>query len=292
MCTNATTLPKHEDRATESRWTSEGFAPWKFACLTASSHCSRRRPEPPVASFALRGEICGRFSGSLSQHQGPKAGTCHARPTGRHCVKFFCVVSRIRCLLASSARVSRPRPSGRRPTLRMARPRLQGSGRRGRGRLAGPAAATARGGSDALLQFAKEQAREFHVALRQMVDASEPGETLLVPLRMTPVKGWSSNSLTLMGDAVHLMPPTGSHGGNNALRDAALLGRARQEAAQGAIPVGDALARYQQEMLAYSSREVRAALRMLRLSLTRNPLIRVPLLKVLPVLHPVFQGSD
>src|SRR5437667_946362 len=49
MCTNATTLPKHEDRATESRWTSEGFAPWKFACLTASSHCSRRRPEPPVA---------------------------------------------------------------------------------------------------------------------------------------------------------------------------------------------------------------------------------------------------
>src|SRR5436309_13717881 len=33
----------------ESRWTSEGFAPWKFACLTASSHCSRRRPEPPVA---------------------------------------------------------------------------------------------------------------------------------------------------------------------------------------------------------------------------------------------------
>ncbi len=153
-------------------------------------------------------------------------------------------------------------------------------------------AATARGGSDALLQFAKEQAREFHVALRQMVDASEPGETLLVPLRMTPVKGWSSNSLTLMGDAVHLMPPTGSHGGNNALRDAALLGRALQEAAQGAIPVGDALARYQQEMLAYSSREVRAALRMLRLSLTRNPLIRVPLLKVLPVLHPVFQGSD
>lgn len=148
------------------------------------------------------------------------------------------------------------------------------------------------GGSDALLQFAKEQAREFHVALRQMVDASEPGETLLVPLRMTPVKGWSSNSLTLMGDAVHLMPPTGSHGGNNALRDAALLGRALQEAAQGAIPVGDALARYQQEMLAYSSREVRAALRMLRLSLTRNPLIRVPLLKVLPVLHPVFQGSD
>jgi len=135
------------------------------------------------------------------------------------------------------------------------------------------------GGSDALLQFAKEQAREFHVALRQMVDASEPGETLLVPLRMTPVKGWSSNSLTLMGDAVHLMPPTGSHGGNNALRDAALLGRALQEAAQGAIPVGDALARYQQEMLAYSSREVRAALRMLRLSLTRNPLIRVPLLK-------------
>ncbi len=122
---NATTLPKHEDRATESRWTSEGFAPWKFACLTASSHCSRRRPEPPVASFALRGEICGRFSGSLSQHQGPKAGTCHARPTGRHCVKFFCVVSRIRCLLASSARVSRPRPSGRRPTLRMTRPRLQ-----------------------------------------------------------------------------------------------------------------------------------------------------------------------
>src|SRR5207245_7336682 len=60
-------------------------------------------------------------------------------------------------------------------------------------------AATARGGSDALLQFAKEQAREFHVALRQMVDASEPGETLLVPLRMTPVKGWSSNSLHAHG---------------------------------------------------------------------------------------------
>jgi hypothetical protein len=56
------------------------------------------------------------------------------------------------------------------------------------GMLSSPAS---QGNSNALLQFAAEQVREFHPSLRRIVDAAQPEDTLLVPLRASPrVKEW------------------------------------------------------------------------------------------------------
>jgi 2-polyprenyl-6-methoxyphenol hydroxylase-like FAD-dependent oxidoreductase len=73
-------------------------------------------------------------------------------------------------------------------------------------------------------------------------------------------------SFTLMGDAIHLMPPFGAYGGNPAFRDAALLGQVLEEAAHGLVPIENAFTSYQKLMLEYSSGEVRSAQRMMTMT--------------------------
>lgn len=63
-----------------------------------------------------------------------------------------------------------------------------------------------------------------------------------------------------MGDAVHVMPPFGAHGGNTALRDAALLA-GKLTAGQ---PLEPAIAAYQEEMIAYAFARSRGSMTMMR----------------------------
>jgi 2-polyprenyl-6-methoxyphenol hydroxylase-like FAD-dependent oxidoreductase len=65
-----------------------------------------------------------------------------------------------------------------------------------------------------------------------------------------------------VGDAVHTMPPFRAHGGDTALRDAALLGGKLADAfADGASPgaVGAALASCRDEMIPYAFAAVDSA---------------------------------
>ena len=56
--------------------------------------------------------------------------------------------------------------------------------------------------------------------------------------------------MTLVGDAIHNMPPTGGEGANMALKDAATLCAALTAAEPSSLT--DALADYQSQMLSYA----------------------------------------
>jgi 2-polyprenyl-6-methoxyphenol hydroxylase-like FAD-dependent oxidoreductase len=126
----------------------------------------------------------------------------------------------------------------------------------------------------------------FDPVLRRFVLEAEPDDTLLLPLRVSAnTSQWTSPHLTLMGDAAHLMPPFGAHGGNTALRDAALL-TAWIDADSSVAVLRSRLNHYQQEVLKYGSKQVKSASSMMRATLSDNWVLRFILLSVLPRLRP------
>jgi 2-polyprenyl-6-methoxyphenol hydroxylase-like FAD-dependent oxidoreductase len=113
----------------------------------------------------------------------------------------------------------------------------------------------------------------WHPDLRRMLAECDLDSVLLVPHQTcVPVAAWPSTNVTLLGDALHSMPPVGELGGNAALRDASLLcatlAAVRDE--QGALV--PALHRYEAEMRVCGYAAVRAALRTQRQGLRNNRL--------------------
>lgn len=139
----------------------------------------------------------------------------------------------------------------------------------------------------ALHQQAVALAQRFHPAIRELVAQAEPEYTR--PARFAVAqrpRHWPMSRATLMGDAVHVMPPFGAHGGNTALRDAALLaGKLRQVARGGSAAA--ALAEYQHEMTGYAFEAVESAAKSMRRLTDSSRLQRWFLLRLLPRLHPV-----
>lgn len=60
---------------------------------------------------------------------------------------------------------------------------------------------------------------------------------------------WRGTAVTLLGDAIHAMPPVGGLGGNAALADASSLHRAILRISKGQVPLEAGLREYEQEML-------------------------------------------
>lgn len=66
--------------------------------------------------------------------------------------------------------------------------------------------------------------------------------------------------VTLLGDAIHAMPPSRGSGGNTALRDASLLSRSLITVARQGTPLRQALHDYEIEMVHYGFDAVRASM--------------------------------
>ncbi|WP_203786223.1 FAD-dependent oxidoreductase [Paractinoplanes rishiriensis] len=107
---------------------------------------------------------------------------------------------------------------------------------------------------------------------RDLLAASDPGSVAAFPFVFPGALGpWRSDRITLIGDAVHPMPPTAGAGASTALVDA---GHLSADLAEASVPV--ALARFQNRMLAYAPAavdEARPALDWQRR--LANPLLRV-----------------
>lgn len=100
-----------------------------------------------------------------------------------------------------------------------------------------------------LWELARERSRGFHGDLVRLVEHGDPGVTLPVSIRMSiPVEPWPTTNATLLGDALHTMPPTAGVGANTALCDANLLCDRLSAVARGQLPLLDALADYEHKV--------------------------------------------
>ncbi|HZA15380.1 MAG TPA: FAD-dependent monooxygenase [Pseudonocardiaceae bacterium] len=124
--------------------------------------------------------------------------------------------------------------------------------------------------------------------LRELVDTADPDSVSYFRFNaadpdaeLTP---WPSGPVTALGDAVHVMPPTGGRGASTAIRDAGLLTRALSAAAEGHSTLGLAVHHFERGMAGYAPQAVRASLAPLiwqrRL---RGPLVYHVARTVLPV---------
>jgi salicylate hydroxylase len=140
-----------------------------------------------------------------------------------------------------------------------------------------------------LLTLASDRIARWHPAVRGLVAASDPATVLLTPIRTsTEPDPWPATTVTLLGDAIHSMPPTGGIGANTALRDAQLLTANLARAAIGDMPPLEAIADYETEMRQYGFAAVRASVANLRRQQrTESPLALAGMKLTLRVLNAI-----
>jgi 2-polyprenyl-6-methoxyphenol hydroxylase-like FAD-dependent oxidoreductase len=150
-------------------------------------------------------------------------------------------------------------------------------------------AGTAWNDAPALQRLARDATAEYHPVVRRLIAAADPEATMLSRFAVGRRPGpWAIPNAAVMGDAVHAMPPFGAHGGNTALRDAALLGAklvAAFAAGGSTGAVGDALAAYREEMIPYAFKAVNTAEGMMRRLTGSKGVQKWVMLKLLPSLH-------
>jgi 2-polyprenyl-6-methoxyphenol hydroxylase-like FAD-dependent oxidoreductase len=127
----------------------------------------------------------------------------------------------------------------------------------------------------ALREVVEQRTARWHPVLRRLVAESDPDTVEQFDFAAAaPVKPWPDTSVTLLGDAIHYMPPVGGMGGNTALQDAQRLCVALATAANGASPLATALRDYQAEMLDRGFKTVRGVRLYTRMAISRSRLLR------------------
>jgi 2-polyprenyl-6-methoxyphenol hydroxylase-like FAD-dependent oxidoreductase len=113
----------------------------------------------------------------------------------------------------------------------------------------------------ALQQVALMMVQGWHPHLQQMVRESDPTSVIYKPLHAaTEVSAWQTKRITLLGDAIHSMPPTRGIGGNTALLDASLLAQHLIAARSGEKPLLQAIHDYEAQMITYGFAAVRESI--------------------------------
>jgi 2-polyprenyl-6-methoxyphenol hydroxylase-like FAD-dependent oxidoreductase len=117
--------------------------------------------------------------------------------------------------------------------------------------------------SPELRQIAVEATTDWHPALRGFFAHADPDTFFPIMIRAGErVDAWKSGPVTLLGDAIHTMPPTGGVGANTALQDAATLAGELLSAARGEQTLTEAVAAYERVMLPRGFDTIDKSLRM------------------------------
>ena len=127
----------------------------------------------------------------------------------------------------------------------------------------------------ALREIVEQLMASWHPALPRLVAESDPDTIeqfdFAAAARMRP---WPNTRVTLLGDAIHYMPPVGGMGGNTALADTQRLCAALARLAGGGAPLTAALRDYEQEMLDRGFNTVRGVRGYTRMAISRSRLLR------------------
>lgn len=100
--------------------------------------------------------------------------------------------------------------------------------------------------------------------LRALIAAADPAETFLVDVRCASEIGpWPATPVTLLGDAIHAMPPSRGSGANIALKDAWRLSVRLGDAAAGDASLLEAIGAYEADMRDYGFAAMRDSLALL-----------------------------
>jgi 2-polyprenyl-6-methoxyphenol hydroxylase-like FAD-dependent oxidoreductase len=99
--------------------------------------------------------------------------------------------------------------------------------------------------------------------IRELFAHADPGTFFPITIRAGErVDAWAPGPVTLLGDAIHTMPPAGGVGANTALRDAQTLAGELLATAGGERSLVAAVAAYEQVMLPRGFEVVDQSLRM------------------------------
>ena len=100
-----------------------------------------------------------------------------------------------------------------------------------------------------LQRTAVELTKDRYPTLSILTQQADPEESFFLTMRRSaPIEHWQTSNITLLGDAIHVMPANGS-GANSALRDASHLSRSLIAVASQGMPLHQALHDYEIEML-------------------------------------------
>jgi 2-polyprenyl-6-methoxyphenol hydroxylase-like FAD-dependent oxidoreductase len=112
-----------------------------------------------------------------------------------------------------------------------------------------------------------ERIQDWHPLLQQLVRETDLSTVMTTRLRTSvPIDHWETQRITLLGDAIHSMPPTQGVGGNIALCDARLLQQMLIAAQRGEYSLLQAVHDYEVKMLDYGFEAVSASMRALQMA--------------------------
>ncbi|WP_040807876.1 FAD-dependent oxidoreductase [Nocardia concava] len=117
--------------------------------------------------------------------------------------------------------------------------------------------------AEELWKLSSDIVSDWHPRIRDIYARSEIDSFFPITFRISaPVAGWEPGPVTLIGDAIHAMPPTAGAGANTALADAATLAREILSATRGEKSLATALGDYQSVLLPRGHRAVENSRRM------------------------------
>jgi 2-polyprenyl-6-methoxyphenol hydroxylase-like FAD-dependent oxidoreductase len=118
----------------------------------------------------------------------------------------------------------------------------------------------------ALHELAAHAIPTFHDDYHTLIREADPESTVSVPIRVAPpVTPRAAGRVTLIGDAMHTMPPFGAHGANTALKDAQTLAGHLSNGLD-ITRVGDQIHAFETCMRSYSEPLVKSAVRMMSMA--------------------------
>ena len=124
---------------------------------------------------------------------------------------------------------------------------------------------------DTLIQLVDDMTSGWHPRLKRLITRADTKTVLVLSYKTSEFPArWQTGIITLMGDAIHSMPPTSGEGANTALRDAAVLCASLVDHKDGKTTLIEAIDKYETSMLGYSFKAVANAMANLKRMVVRD----------------------